>query len=241
MGKLHGRSAAVGPDIAQIAALIGDSARARMLFALIDSRELSASELASRAQVSPQAATAHLRKLTGGGLIGVRSAGRQRLFTLSSVRVARAVETLASIAPVGPVNSLNQHTTMERLRQARSCYDHLAGQLGVAVTDAMLHRGVLAGSSEHFRLTRSGASFLSEIGIEVEPLREHRRTLVRACLDWTERRAHLGGSIGAALLDRFVANQWLLRNSNDRALQITPDGHSALSRFFGPIVSHTIG
>ena len=221
------------PNLAKVAALIGDAVRAKMLFALLDGRELTASELAFRGDASPQAASAHLAKLVDGGLISARNSGRQRLFRLTSPEIAHAIEVLASIAPVTPVTSLNQHTAMQRLRRARSCYDHLAGRLGVAVTDALTERRFLAARDDIFAITRNGEMFFGDMGVDLDALRTSRRHFARACMDWTERRHHVAGALGAALLERFVANGWLLRNQRDRSLEITIEGQLHLKNAFG--------
>jgi len=221
------------PNLAQIAALIGDPVRSRMLLALLDGRELIASELAFRANASPQSASGHLSKLVAGGLLIARSAGRQRLFRLASADVAGAIETLATIAPLEAVASLDQHTAMQRMGEARSCYDHLAGRLGVGVTQALQQRGVLALRGDDFRLTAKGGRFFVEIGIDVEHARAHNRSFARACMDWTERRPHLAGSLGAALLDHVLKEQWVRRSTRDRSLLITPAGRQAFANVFG--------
>jgi DNA-binding transcriptional ArsR family regulator len=225
-----------GPNFAKVATLIGDPGRARMLFSLLDGREFPASELAYRASVSPQAASAHLHKLVDGGLLFGRSAGRQRLYRLASAQVAAAIETLASIAPVEPVVSMHQHSLMERLREARSCYDHLAGKLGVGIADALLEKRAIAARGDTFALTARGERFLAGLQIDVRALHEQRRTFLSACLDWTERRRHVAGSVGAALMERMLAEGWVRRNASDRALQITNAGRAELPRVFGPRV-----
>ncbi len=226
-----GRHAA-DPDVAEIAALIGDPARAAILLALLDGRELPASELAFRAGASPQAASAQLAKLAAGGLLLSRRTGRHRFFRLTSSEVAHALEVLAAIARPRPVVALSQTTTLQRLREARSCYDHLAGRLGVAVTDGLLERRAIAPAGGDFALTRRGESFLREVGVAVDTARERRRTFARSCLDWTERRPHLAGSLGAAVLERFLSAGWLARNPHDRALRITAEGRTELTRCF---------
>jgi DNA-binding transcriptional ArsR family regulator len=223
----------VGPMIEQTCALIGDPTRARMLFALLAGREFSASELASSAHSSPQAASLHLGKLVEGKLLSVRTVGRQRLFRLYSAEVAEAIESLASIAPVGRIVSLTQQTTMQRLREVRSCYDHLAGRVGVGITDALLKQGAISRRDDSFHLTPRGAHFFEGIGIRIAPLRENRRALLRACTDWTERRPHVAGGLGAALLDRLLADGLLRGNSKDRALQITETGRLRIPQMFG--------
>ena len=136
--------------------------------------------------------------------------------------IAHAIEVLASIAPVSPVTSLNQHTAMQRLRKARSCYDHLAGRLGVAVTEALTERRFLAARAETFYGHGSRRTLLSGMGVDVDTARTSRRNFARACMDWTERRHHVAGALGAALLDRFLQSGWVLRNPRDRSLEITP-------------------
>ncbi len=221
------------PNVGKVAALIGDPVRSKILFALLDGGELSASELAFRGEASPQAASAHLAKLVDGGLLCARNAGRQRLFCIASGEIAHAIEVLASIAPVAPVKSLNQHSAMQRLRRARSCYDHLAGRLGVAVTDALTERRIIAADSETFTVTRNGERFFSEIGVDLEAARASRRHFARACMDWTERRHHVAGSLGAALLGTFIKHEWVLCNPRDRSLEITRKGNENLENAFG--------
>ncbi len=223
------------PDLASIAALIGHQGRAKMLFALLDGREMPAFELAARSRCSPQSASSHFSKLVRGGLLSVRTVGRLRLFRLASDDVAYAIETLASIAPVGTTVSLSQHNMMSRLREARSCYDHLAGRLGVLLTDALLRRKVIviAPAGQAFKLTSAGEQLLTELGLNVSALRAKRRPLTRICMDWTERRQHLAGSLGAALLEHLLTAQWVQRRSKDRSLLVTPKGHHDLERLFG--------
>jgi DNA-binding transcriptional ArsR family regulator len=222
----------VDPDVASIGALIGDRTRAAVLFALLDGRELPASELAFRAGTSPTAASAHLAKLVSGGLLVVASSGRQRLFRLASPDVADAIEALAVIARPEPVVALSQSTALSRLREARSCYDHVAGRLGVAFTDVLLERKALRPCEEEFNVTRAGEAFFAALDIDLDAARQKRRCLARACTDWTERRPHLAGSLGAAVLERFLTARWVARNTHDRALRITEEGNAELARRF---------
>jgi DNA-binding transcriptional ArsR family regulator len=223
---------AADPNVAEIGALIGDPARAAMLFALLDGRQLPASELAFRAGASPQSASAHLGKLVAGGLLVATAVGRQRLFRLASPDVAHAVEALATIARPTPIVALSQTTTMQRLREARSCYDHLAWRLGVAVTDHFVERGTMTLSGDAFAVTPRGERFFRTLEIDVARARADRRSFARACIDWSERRPHLAGSLGAAVLERFLSAGWVARNAHDRALRITPEGHTELARRF---------
>jgi DNA-binding transcriptional ArsR family regulator len=220
------------PDVAAVAELFGDPVRAAMLHALLDGRELSASELAFRAGASPQAASAHLAKLVAGGLISGRSAGRQRLFTLRSPDVGHAMEALAAIAAPVRVRALGQSTAMVRLREARSCYDHLAGRVGVAVSDYLINGKLLEPANSEFVVTRRGKRFFEAFEIDLEAVAAERRSFARQCLDWTERRPHVAGALGAALLDRFIAGRWLERNPRDRALALTARGRLEFSKHF---------
>lgn len=212
--------------------LIGDSARAAMLFALLDGGRLPASELASRANVSRPSASAHLQKLVGAGLIEVRPAGRMREFRLASRDVGRALEALANISRPARVASLSQTTTMQRMREARTCYDHLAGRLGVAVTDALVGHGALELVADIFTATKQSARIFRKLEIDLREAHAQRRSFAPSCIDWTERRLHVAGALGAAILERFLSERWIIRNSRDRAVRITPAGRAALAHHF---------
>jgi DNA-binding transcriptional ArsR family regulator len=214
-------------SISRIASLVGEPGRIRMLTTLLDGDSHSASELALAAAVSAQAASSHLSKLKRGGLIVVENQGRQRLFRLKNDEVAVAIEALGALAP----NSDN--TGMPELRIARTCYDHLAGVLSIAVRDQLLKRDVLRRNEEEFTLTRNGERFLRRLEIDAESLRGLRRSLSRKCLDWTERHHHLGGALGAALLSHFFEMKWLVRMRDTRAVRITLEGEHQLERVFG--------
>ena len=227
----RGLAAGAAPDFERLAALVGDARRLSMLFALLDGGELPAFELAVRAGVSPQASSAHLRKLLESGLVRARRSGRMRLFSLANVEVARAFEGLAALAPAPAVTSLRAHTLVHRLRAARSCYDHLAGRLGVAVMDAMKRDRSIDEHASGLVLTRRGDAFLQAIGIDPQHC-AGRRALLRPCLDWTERRDHLAGSLAAALLDYFLRERWLARSAADHALAITSVGAASFAAHF---------
>jgi DNA-binding transcriptional ArsR family regulator len=225
--KIRARS--TDPDIAEIAATIGDPVRAAILLALMDGDELPASELAYRAGASAQAASAHLARLVDRGLLQTRAAGRQRLFRVASAQVAHAIEALGSIAKPVPIVSLSQSESMQRLRQARSCYDHLAGRLGVQITERFVERRMLRASQSAFELTRHGERFFVELGIDVDAIRNSRRAFARACTDWTERRPHLAGSLGASFLSFLIASKWVARHEGNRYLTLTEHGRSQLA------------
>jgi DNA-binding transcriptional ArsR family regulator len=221
------------PDVAGVAALIGDPTRAAMLLALLGGGGLTATELAYRSGASPQAASAHLRRLVDGRLLCVAASGRHRLYRLAGSGIAEAIEALLAVAPPRQVVALSQSIAMDRLRAARTCYDHLAGRLGVAVTDALVARGAVRAQRSGFDVTAKGERFFRELGVDVPALRRGRRALGRACIDWTERRPHLAGSLGHALLDRFVANTWIIRRNGDRSVDVTEHGRHAVARVFG--------
>ena len=204
-----------------------------MMLALLGGGALPASELAFRGGVSPQAASAHLAKLVGGGLLCASAEGRHRLFRLASPDVGHALEALAAIARPARVVALSQSTALQRLREARSCYDHLAGRLGVGVTAGLVARGAIRLVDGEFAVTRSGERFFAALDVDVTEARASRRSFARACTDWTERRPHLGGSLGAGLRDRFLAAGWVQRNAQDRSLRITDAGRTELARRFG--------
>jgi len=232
-------------DVAQVAGLIGEPARAAVLMALIDGRALAASTLAQEAGVARSTISEHLGRLTDAGLVSVQASGRHRYYRLASGEVAEALETLARLAPPTPIRSLRQATRAHALRRARSCYDHLAGRLGVALTDALLARGDLvaerasssatdpilgAGRAHAFHLTDAGARRLAEMGVEVSP--RGRRPLVRYCVDWSEQRPHLGGALGAALFETLLERDWIRRGSG-RAVLPTEAGRTALVEQLG--------
>ncbi|MEH3147743.1 MAG: helix-turn-helix transcriptional regulator [Methylobacterium frigidaeris] len=219
---------------AEIAALMGDPARAGMLEALLDGRALTAAELARAAGVTPQTASSHLAKLSGAGLLAVERQGRHRYHRLAAPSVARMMESVMAVAADrrdGP-RRLATGPRDRRLRHARTCYDHLAGHVAVAVADAMVARGQLDLAPDGGVLTPAGTEFLRGLGIDLDRARG-RRVFCRPCLDWSERRPHIAGVLGAALLDGFMARDWLRRLDGTRAVEVTPPGRAAFARAFG--------
>lgn len=232
-------------DIAGVAALMGEPARASVLVALAGGRALAASTLAAEAGVAPSTLSGHLARLVDGGLVTVEASGRHRYFRLSGPEVADAVEALARLAPARPVRSLRQASHAEAVRGARTCYDHLAGRLGVAVLDALVAGGTLraepdpnggadpilgAGRARRYLLTEAGGVLLDRLGVNLE--NAGRRPLTRYCLDWSEQRPHLAGALGAALLDRFVALGWVIRGDR-RVVRVPEAGRDGLIRDLG--------
>jgi DNA-binding transcriptional ArsR family regulator len=219
-------------NIAAVAALVGDPSRARMLTALMDGRARTAKELAYGAGVTPQTASSHLAKLLGARLLAMERQSRHRYFRLAAPSVGHAVEALMAVAPTRP-RLTGRAGPLDGLRLARTCYDHLAGRLGVRVTDVMVRRRLLKPTGREFLLTTSGARFLGRLGIDVEKTRRERRAFARQCLDWSERRAHLAGALGAAVARRCLDLRWMHSVGDERTLTLTPQGLRGLRTWFG--------
>jgi DNA-binding transcriptional ArsR family regulator len=217
-----------GPSIAPIAALAGDPARANMLAALAGGKALTAGELAREAGVTPQTASSHLARLVGGGLIaGVRQ-GRHRYFRLAGSDVAELLEKMMGVAARAGHLRTRTGPKAPELRRARICYDHLAGEMGVALFDSLVKARLIAGAGP--RLTARGGEFVREFGIDLDALTRERRPLCRACLDWSQRRHHLAGALGAAMLRRFFDLGWARRDRASRAIHFSPAGERAFAR-----------
>jgi DNA-binding transcriptional ArsR family regulator len=215
-------------DVAAAAALIGEPTRAALLLALIEEATLPASELAARGRVAASTASEHLARLVAGGLIVGERQGRHRYYRLADPAVATAVEALSAIAPQKPVRSLREATIGEAVRYARTCYDHLAGRLGVELTSSLERDHVLILEGESYRLGRPARTRLAELGIDLGELVQQRRTLVRPCLDWSERRRHVAGALGAALARRLFELEWLRKRDANRSVEVTPLGRARL-------------
>ncbi len=228
----HDRAMVYGIDIATIAALMGDTARANILSALMDGRARTASELAYCAGVSAPTTSSHLAKLTDAELLVVQAQGRCRYYRLASPTVGQALEALTLVASETPRRHRRPGPRDEAMRLARTCYDHLAGKLGVAVTNALIERDYLKPAGQQFRLTPNGATFLAKIGVDLEP-RRSRRAFCRSCLDWSERRPHAGGALGAAIAARFFELRWIERLPDVRTVLITDLGYDKLWELFG--------
>ncbi|MFB9831707.1 ArsR/SmtB family transcription factor [Actinoallomurus acaciae] len=232
-----------GSDIAPVAALLADRARAAMLTVLLDGRPLSAGELARTAGVSPATASSHLGKLLDGGLVSVVKQGRHRYYRLKGAEVASVIETLSLISPRVQVRSLRQSRQAVALGEARTCYDHLAGRVGVALFDAMIGRGLLepvlgvdASEPGEYEVTGKGEESLASIGVDVAAVRTSRRRFAGHCLDWTERRPHLNGALGAAVTAGMIEIGWFERGSSRRSLVLTESGRAGLADVFGCVI-----
>ncbi|MGA8262291.1 MAG: metalloregulator ArsR/SmtB family transcription factor [Arenicellales bacterium] len=222
------------PNVAAVAALMADPARATMLAALMDGWALPAGELAHAANVTPQTASSHLAKLLAGELVVVEAEGRHRYYRLAGTHVAQALEGLAGIHAAESTRRKGLSPGAGKLRFARSCYDHLAGRLGVALAQALEERRlILRAADKQFEVTPEGAEWFAEIGIDVCSVKPIRRGLARQCLDWTERRHHLAGPLGVELLRTLCANSWLRRLKGSRGVQVTPKGDIELRRSLG--------
>lgn len=219
-----------GPVIASVAALIGDPARANMLAELMHGQALTVSELAEVAGITLQTASGHLAKLDAAKLVDAVKQGRHRYFRLSGSDVADALEALMGLAERTHAVRTRRGPRDPALRQARICYDHLAGERGVALLEGLKRRGYLAEEKE-LALTRAGHRRLAAFGIAL-PVEKGRRPLCKLCLDWSERRSHLGGALGAALLDGFLAKHWLSRGEG-RVLTFTRNGLAEFDAAFG--------
>jgi len=220
-----------GPSIAPIAALAGDPARANMLAALLSGKALTASELANEAGITAQTASSHLAKLEAGGLIGAVKQGRHRYFRLADPDVAEMLEKMMGVAARAGHLRTRPGPSDPAIRKARVCYDHLAGEMGVMLFDGLVQRRLIT-TGEGPRLTKRGTEFAGSFGIDLDALARERRPLCRTCLDWSMRRHHLAGGLGAALLQRFYDLNWARRDRASRAVHFTPAGERNLARLF---------
>lgn len=221
-----------GPDIARLAALIGDPARANMLTALMSGKALTASELAAEAGVTLPTASAHLAKLDAGGLLAPRKQGRHKYFALANDEVAAVLEALMGLAAgAGHLRSRTGPRDPE-LRKARVCYNHLAGDMGIRLYDSLVARNLLSLGKEGLDLSEAGCRFMSRFGLDLEALAAGRSPLCRECLDWSERRSHLAGSLGRALLSRFEDLGWACRVEGTRIVRFSPKGERAFRKKF---------
>jgi DNA-binding transcriptional ArsR family regulator len=229
---------ASNPDlaVARLAAAIGEPARARMLYCLMEGRARTSTELALVGEVTAATASTHLARLRDDGLVRVVAQGRHRYYTLANAHVARVLESLNVLA--GAANGRFVPSTPDHLRAARTCYDHIAGALGVALHDRLVAlewivRRASPEAADAYELTESGTQALGRLGIDAETLRHSRRRFAFGCLDWSERRAHVGGAVGSELLRVALDRRWVVRERIGRALTVTPAGSRELAKWFG--------
>jgi DNA-binding transcriptional ArsR family regulator len=222
-----------GPHIAEVASLVGDPARANILAALMDERALTASELAYAAGVSPQTTSSHLGKLSNARLLQVEKQGRHRYYRLASPLIARMLESVMAVAAHGPSRHRPSSRLDDEMRAARTCYDHLAGRLGVAVADALVKRGFVALDTDGGEVTSGGLKIFKRLGIDLAMPARSRRVFCRPCLDWSERRSHLAGHVGARILQHCFDRGWLQRKRDSRAVTVTRSGATQMAEIFG--------
>lgn len=215
------------PDIALIGSMVGVPSRAAMLWALAGGQALPASELAWRAQLSPQTASNHLAKLVRAGLLQVQAHGRHRYYAMADAEVSQIIEHMMALAPPA-LRQRPDQARVDKLRSARTCYGHLAGRLGVAVTTALADRHLIEPADRDYVVTPAGERWFADLGIDLPALQARRRTFARRCLDWSERVPHLGGALGESLAERLFEEDWLRRSRNSRAVQVTATGRREL-------------
>jgi DNA-binding transcriptional ArsR family regulator len=230
--RVHIRGMSNAPQMAEVAALVGDPARANILCALLGGRALTATELAFAAGVTPQTTSGHLGKLAAARLLVLMKQGRHRYYRLAGPHVGQMLESIMNVALEGPPRFQPQSQLDDKMRHARTCYDHIAGVLGVGLTERLTEREHVILGDEAGEVTPSGADFLAKLGVDLSHARAKRRIFCRPCLDWTERRPHIGGAVGAALADRCFELKWIERVRDGRALTITPAGKRGLMETF---------
>lgn len=219
--------------ISPVASLLADPVRVAILLALSDGREVAAGELALVAGVTAATASFHLAKLRSGGLIDLRRHGRHQLYRLASPELVQALEALAVLAPESAPRTHRQARIGRAVRAGRTCYDHLAGRLGVCLTRALLDRGAVRLAGAEFEVTPDGEHFLGELGVDLAAARTRRRAFAPVCLDWSERVPHIAGALGAALLTCLFDWGWIQRTPASRAVEVTLAGRRGLQRTFG--------
>lgn len=207
-----------------------------MLISLLDGRPQTATELARHAQITPQTASAHLSKLVSGNLITKEVQGRYRYFRLINPNVAHAIESLIAISSPSQVRSLRDSDEEQSLRKGRTCYDHLAGKLGTELAKALHDKGYIESSAGDYNLTDHGLKFFTDFGIDIAKVRLRRRKFIHPCLDWSERTPHIGGALGAALLDRITELGWIEKRPFNRAIRVTAEGKKGFHKNFNLLV-----
>ncbi|MFF3101417.1 ArsR/SmtB family transcription factor [Viridibacillus arvi] len=222
----------INPNVAEVASLLGETSRATILTSLMDGRYHTASELAYMAAVTPQTASFHLAKLVEGNLVKVEKQGRHRYYQLENEEVARILESFLAISPPPEVRSLKQSSQVKLLQEARTCYDHLAGKLGINLTESMLDSGYLKKEEREFIVTPKGEQFFTEFGIDLDKLKIKRRSFSHACLDWSERQHHLAGALGHGLMTHLFDLGWIVRVPSIRAVKITEKGKVGFKQNF---------
>ncbi|MEB4783978.1 winged helix-turn-helix domain-containing protein [Paenibacillus jamilae] len=224
-------------NVAMIASLVSEPSRAAILTALLDGRFHTASELAHMAGIKPQTASFHLAKMTEAQVITVEKQGRHRYYGIQDPEVAQVMESLLSIAPPVPIKSFKQASENEAIRLARTCYDHVAGHLGVQIMSFFMQKGILSEDQDGLHITQQGEIFFADFQINLKNTKQKRRSFSHKCLDWSERRHHLAGALGSALLDRLFELHWVEHLPTTRAIRITAEGKRGFKEVFSIEIS----
>lgn len=222
----------VESNLSQVARLVSDPTRAAMVTTLLDGRYHPATELASAGGIKPQTASFHLVKMLESQMIIVERHGRHRYYRLASPKIAEVLESFLSIAPPVKINSFRQSGENNALREARTCYDHIAGKLGIQLIESMLNNKILVEGEKEFEVTPLGHGFFRDFGIDMDDVRSKRRAFARKCLDWSERKHHLAGSLGNAVFERFMELNWIDRMPKTRAIRVTEEGSKGIEKLF---------
>jgi DNA-binding transcriptional ArsR family regulator len=218
------------------ACLIGDATRASILWNLLDGRAFTATELAIAVETSAQNISMHLGKLLDASLICVEKQGRHKYYRFSNKEIAYAIEAMANLIPKPEVSIKKKSEEYPPVKYCRTCYDHLAGKIGVALADSLLEQKIIIEKNGIFEISAEGEKWFLDFGINLEDAQKQKRIFLKPCLDWSERRNHIAGSIGALLLDKMISEDWLRRNKNSRAVTITGKGEKELLKFFKIVV-----
>jgi DNA-binding transcriptional ArsR family regulator len=218
------------------ASLIGDPTRASILWTLLDGRAFTATELAIAVSTSPQNISMHLGKLLEADLLSVEKQGRHKYYRFSNKEVAYAVEAMANLVPKPKVSLKNKTENYPPIKFCRTCYDHLAGKIGVALTDNLLEQKIITETNTSFEITSEGKKWFADFGINLEEAQKQKRMFLKPCLDWSERRNHIAGSVGALLFNKMLKEDWLRRTKDSRAISITGKGEKELWKYFKIVV-----
>lgn len=216
----------------EMASLIGDPVRATIMWNLMDGKALTATELAITSDTSPQNISMHLAKLVQAGLLSVEKQGRNRYYAYSRKEIAYAIEALTTLLSTSTTKENFNNENFPAIKYCRTCYDHLAGKIGVSITESLLKQRIIVNNSHGFEVKNKGKKWFSDLGIDTDELKLQRRSFLRPCLDWSERRHHIAGSLAAALLDKMLLSDWIRRTKNSRAMVITSKGQKAFYEMF---------
>ncbi|KPD10048.1 ArsR family transcriptional regulator [Aneurinibacillus migulanus] len=220
------------PNVGIVAALVSEASRAAILTVLLDGRFHPASELAYMAGITPQTASFHLTKMVNANIVTVEKQGRHRYYGIQNQEVAQVMESFLSIAPQIEIKSLKHALEDKAMRFARTCYDHLAGNLGVQLADFLIKADIICEENDEYAVTEKGEKFFTAFQIDLKKIRSKRRSFSHKCLDWSERRHHLAGALGNALLERLLELNWIQRLPKTRAIKITPNGKKGFKEIF---------